>query len=139
MRNIPTTVITSAVFGSESDLKTISRSANVSKHNTRSLFTLFASFKSMSSTGTMGAHAYGLQATSPRLRDSGLLIWLAALLTLALAGGVYYAGPLVAPALRSADDLAISASDSQGRMRVTWNRNSPLIESADSARLDVVD
>jgi len=98
----------------------------------------------MSTTEAFGVQTLSLASTTgmetESVRRSGGRIWIAALLTFGLAAGVYYAGPIVAPSFRApADDLSISASDSEGRMRVTWDRKSPLIENADSARLDVVD
>jgi hypothetical protein len=52
---------------------------------------------------------------------------------------LYIGGPIRRTFLTPSDDFSISASDTAGRMRVTWNRNAPAVEQADSGRLDVVD
>lgn len=91
----------------------------------------------MSSLGTLGLHSQAVEPVRGDV-DSGSFLWVASAAVIVLAAAVFYGRPLWEPA-RPNEDLAFSASDSKGRMRVNWNRNSPLIEGAESGRLDVVD
>lgn len=80
----------------------------------------------------------GVTETRTQTNGSGK-VWFAAAAVLLLAAFVPFGAPLVESAVKPVDDMAFSASDTNGRMRVTWNRNSTLVDTADSARLDVVD
>ena len=98
----------------------------------------------MSSIGTFNLHSHTIHAAQAGIETPGDdqgsgRLWLASVILLLLAAGVYFGGAKLFPGSVETDDLAFSASDSNGHMRVTWNRNSPLIETAENARLDVLD
>ncbi len=92
----------------------------------------------MSSIGNIGLHAHEIRATpevEPATGRGTIWIWIATLLILAAAFAVPYTRILP----RSTRDLKISASDSNGQMILTWDRESPEILDAQSGRLEVVD
>jgi len=70
--------------------------------------------------------------------DSSPVLWLLTFCMIATSAILIYQNPGVL-SFSGSQPFAISATEVDGRMRVTWDRNSPAIAQADGAQLDVRD